>query len=196
MCDKKRGAKNEQRQDVMVCFRGGVDIVLYLILIGIYTRICKDPIIFFASIVIAVISTVAICLVLFKKLKGKWDAFTTVMVGFVYFLGIIIIAVFGPTFIDRSISYHIAFYAVEQQNIDVDEMRDVFSEEIFDKRIHDAITTGFVTENEDGTLSPTGKARLMYGILYPIGKLTDSLGTYEDMKEMMADEKSGSFGEE
>lgn len=172
----------------MVYNRGGLDVVLYLIAIGIYTRVSNDPIIFFASIVIAAVITVIICLLLYKFLKGKWDAFTTTIVGFVYFLGIIIIAVFGPTFIDRSISYHIAFYAVEEQHMDVDEMREVFSEEIFDKRIHDAVTTGFVTENEDGTLSPTGKSKLVYYILKPIGILTDSFDTYENMKEMMEDE--------
>lgn len=167
---------------------GGIDVVLYLFLIGAYVRISDDPIIFFASIIIAVITTILVCVVLYKGLKGSWNKFTTTMVGFVYFLGIIIIAVFGPTFIDRSISYHIAFYAVEEQSIDVDEMRDTFSEEIFDKRIHDAITTGFVTENADGTLSPTNKSKLMYFILKPIGDLTDSMDTYEEMKEMMADE--------
>ncbi|MGN1167355.1 MAG: hypothetical protein ACI4S2_13115 [Lachnospiraceae bacterium] len=172
----------------MVYNGGGLDVALYLALIGLYTRLSSDPIIFFASISIAAIATIIICVTLHRLLKGEWDAFTTTIVGFAYFLGIIIIAVFGPTFIDRSISYHIAFYAVEEENIDVDEMREVFSEEIFDKRIHDAITTGFVTENENGTLSPTGKAKIMYYVLKPIGNLTNSFDTYENMKEMMSDE--------
>lgn len=164
---------------------GGIDVVVYLILLSLYTRISSDPIIFFASVLIAMVSTVIICFALYKLLKGRWDAFTTSVVGLTYFLGITIIAVFGPTFIDRSISYHIAFYAVEEERIDVDEMRDVFSEEIFDKRIHDALSTGFVTKNEDGSLSPTTKARLMYDILKPIGILTDSFDTYDNLKEMM-----------
>lgn len=180
-----KGEYNGKIQGAVVDSGGVIDVVIYLTLIGLYTRINSDPIIFFASIAIAAVTTIIICLVLHKFLKGKWDSFTTTIVGLVYFLGILIIAIFGPVFIDRSISYHILFYAVEEENIDVGEMREVFSEDIFDKRMHDAITTGFVTENEDGTLSPTGKAKFIYYILKPIGYLTDSFDTYENMKEML-----------
>lgn len=183
--------KVKNQSNVLLFLLGGVlDVAAYLCAIGIYTRVSKDPIIFFASIVIAIVTTIIICTVLYKFIRVNWDIFTTSMVGIVYFLGIMIIAIFGPTFIDRSISYHIAFYAVEEKNVNVEEMRKVFSEEIFEKRIHDAVATGFVNENQDKSLSPTIKAKIMYHVLEPIGELTDSLGTYESMKEKMSDEQN------
>lgn len=152
-------------------------------MIGLYTRVSHDPVIFFSSLVIAVVVPVIVCWLIRKLFKGLWDNFTTFVVGFVYMMGIVLLAVFGPTFIDRSISYHLAFYAVEEERVDVDSIREAFSTEIFDKRVHDAVVTGFLKENADGSLSPTWKARLMYALLEPVGELTDSLGTYEAMKE-------------
>ncbi|MDE6887363.1 MAG: hypothetical protein K2P45_01750, partial [Eubacterium sp.] len=70
-----------------------------------------------------------------------FDHFTVAVIGMVYFMGIILLAVFGPTFIDRSISYHIAFYAADTGEVDVEDIRDKFSAEIFDKRIHDAVVS-------------------------------------------------------
>ena len=166
------------------CTGGGV-IVCYLLLLGIYTRISDDPIIFFASLLISLLLSVAagILLFFFGKRHGTFDAFTAGLSATVYFLGLVILAVFGPVFIDRSISYHIAFYATEQERIAIDDMRDEFSYQIFEKRIHDAIATGFIVENEDGTYSPSAKAKIMTAILLPLGKATNSLGTYETMKE-------------
>ena len=105
------------------------------------------------------------------------------MICFVYFLGLIIVSVFGPTFIDRSISYHIAFYAVDEGTVDIEEIRDEFSYAIFDKRIHDAVETGFIKEKDDGTYEPATKARIMDAVLKPIGKLTGTLETYNEMIE-------------
>lgn len=105
----------------------------------------------------------------------------------VYFMGIIILTVFGPTFIDRSISYHIAFYAVDEQMVDIDEIKYEFSEEIFNKRIHDAIETGFIVEGPDGYYMPTWKSKVVTVILKPIGELTGSLDTYKVLKEKLAE---------
>lgn len=101
-------------------------------------------------------------------------------------MGIIILTTYGPTFIDRSISYHIAFYAVDEQIVDVDEIRQEFSEEIFNKRIHDAVETGFIKVGEDGHYVPTWKAEIVTGVLKPIGRMTGSLDTYEELKEKLA----------
>ena len=158
---------------------------MYLILIGIYTRISADPIIFFASLLIAVLVITIVGFILWHS--KLFDKFTLSMISLVYFMGIIILTVFGPTFIDRSISYHIAFYAVDEQRVNIDEIRQEFSEEIFDKRIHDAIETGFIEENEDGYYTPTLKAKIMTAILKPIGELTGSIGTYESLREELAE---------
>ena len=63
---------------------------------------------------IGIIVVTVACLFIMKTAKGIYDKFTVFVTGIVYLLGVISISVFGPTFIDRSISYHIAFYAVEE----------------------------------------------------------------------------------
>lgn len=161
---------------------GLITIVLYLIGIGIYTRVSDDPIIFFASLIIAIIIVIIVCMLMRKVTKQLFDAFTIFVMGIVYCMGIVILAVFGPTFIDRSISYHIAFYATEEDIVYVEDIEEAFSKDIFDKRMHDAVATGFLTLNKDGSMSPTFKAKAMYYILEPLGKLTGSIDTYYDMK--------------
>jgi uncharacterized protein YacL len=169
----------------MVLFLCGglMAILLYLVMIGAYCRLSDDPIIFFASIVISLIVAVAVSFAVWW-LSGKgMDSFTVFTVSIIYFLALILLAVFGPTFIDRSISYHIAFYAADEGEVNIEEIRDEFSYEIFDKRIHDAVVTGFIEESEtDGVYVPTKKAYFMNDVLKPIGKLTNSLDTYEEMR--------------
>ena len=58
-----------------------------------------------------------------------------------------------------------------------------FSKDIFDKRIHDAVSTGFLKQNKNGSVSPTIKSKIMYVILKPIGELTNSMDTYYEMKK-------------
>lgn len=163
---------------------GGISIILYLVFIGMYTRLSADPIIFFASLFIAVIIIVINGVILWKS--GLFDYFTLSMICLVYLMEIIILTTYGPTFIDRSISYHIAFYAADEQKVDVNEIRQEFSEEIFNKRIHDAVETGFIEASVDGFYVPTWKAKLMTSVLKPIGRVTGSLDTYEELKGKLA----------
>lgn len=157
-------------------------VICYLCFIGIYTRTVSDPIIFFASVIIAALVTLICCLFLCWKGKGLLDHFMVAMMGMVYFMGVVMLAVFGPTFIDRSISYHIAFYAADMGKVDIETIRDSFSDEIFDKRIHDAVAAGVIKE-DNGELVPTIKAEMITAVLKPLGKLTGSLDTYDGMKE-------------
>ena len=106
-----------------------VALIAYLLLISVYTKISSDPIIFIASICLAIVIPIIICLCL-KRIKNvTWDTFTILMVGIVYCMEIIIVAVFGPTFIDRSISYHVAFYAVEEEKFYMEDIEDAFSKD-------------------------------------------------------------------
>lgn len=159
-------------------------------LIGLYCSLSDDPIIFFASILISLVVSVLVGVVFYWLFRKKMDNFTMVSVSVSYFMALIIFSVFGPTFIDRSISYHIAFYAADEGKVNIEEIRDDFSYAIFDKRIHDAISTGFIEETaQKGVYVPTKKAYFVNAVLKPIGKITHSLGTYEEMKETV-DEKN------
>lgn len=173
----------------LIC--GGIlAVFFYLVLIGVYTRLSKDPIIFIASLIIVPVSAISSALSAEQLFGGgvhsfdnRFCIFLTVLV---YLFGLILLSVFGPTFIDRSISYHIAFYAVDEGEIDIGEMEEVFSKEIFEKRIHDAIVSRFIVETGDGKYAPTWKAQLMTAVLKPLGELTGSLGTYSNMVDEIA----------
>lgn len=179
--------QKEKIRKIVIFIRGGVlSILLYLVLIGVYTRCSEDPIIFFASLVIAMV-VIGINGFLLRR-SGLFDSFTLCMICFVYFMGLVVLTTYGPTFIDRSISYHIAFYATDEEKVDIDEMREEFSEKIFDKRIHDAVETGFIEKGTDGYYTPTWKAKVMTSILKPIGKATGSLQTYEELREVLKNE--------
>ncbi len=163
---------------------GGIlTVILYLIGIGTYTRLSSDPIIFFASLFIGIIVVSIVCVASVIKAQEYLDRFTVFLGGMVWYLGIIIFSIFGPTFIDRSISYHIAFYAVEENYIYIEDIEETLSNEIVEKRIHDALATGVLTVNDDGSISPTLKAKLIYYTLKPLGELTNSMDTYNNMKE-------------
>ncbi len=178
----KEKTRTDHRKIKLFAWGGVLAVVCYLCLIGIYTRLSSDPIIFFASVVIAVLAAFLCCIFLIKKGGGMFDHFTVAVIGMVYFMGIILLAVFGPTFIDRSISYHIAFYAADTGEVDVEDIRDKFSAEIFDKRIHDAVVSGAL-KTENDKLVPTWKAKCLAVILKPLGEITGSLDTYHVIME-------------
>ncbi len=161
--------------------------VLYIAALGIYTRTVQKPIIFFASIVLDGMAVGIVCFAAQKIMSQVYDGFTVAMVAMVYFIAILFFAVFGPTFIDRSISYHIAFYAAEEESICGSEIEEAFSKEIFEKRLQDAVQTGFLQEQENGYYLPTWKSKVMANILIPLGKLTNSLDTYEQMKRKLSE---------
>ncbi len=160
-----------------------ITLLFYFIGIRIYVKISKDPIIFFASIILAIIIPVLVYWIPRKLWKKQFDQYSIFLMYVCSVLVTIFVAVFGPVFIDRSISYHIAFYAAEENYVNIEDIRDEFSVEIFDKRIHDAQIAGVIEVNEDGMFKPTWKAKLISKILIPIGKFTNSLDTYYKMKE-------------
>lgn len=156
-------------------------LLLYVLGIWLYTTLSAKPIIFFASCYLALVLAVAtgwLILVLFRKIV---DVFTVTLMSLCCAMIIILFAVFGPVFIDRSISYHIVFYATEHGTIRIDQMEQAFSHAIFSKRIDDAQAAGFITPNADGSFAPTMKAKLFTAIMVPLGKISHSLENYKSM---------------
>ena len=169
---------------IMYFLYGGIGtVILYLLGIGIYTRISSNPIIFFASLIIGIFAVILNCIIIQKFSNKLFDSFTIFMIAIVYYFNVIILSTFGPTFIDRSISYHIAFYATEKKEFYIEDIEKEFSKDIFDKRISDAVSTGFLKQNKNGSVSPTIKSKIMYTVLKPIGEITNSMDTYYEMKK-------------
>lgn len=104
-------------------------------------------------------------------------------------LSIIVFAVFAPTFFDRSISYHMAFYATEAGSLKKSEIETVYAKRIFEKRFSDAERSGFITSTDGENFFPTTKAKIFTAISLWLGKATNSLQEYDDMKkELRANE--------
>ena len=59
---------------------------------------------------------------------------------------------------------------------------------IFDKRIEDAQAAGFITQNTDGSFSPTTKAKIFTVVMIRLGKISNSLSNYESMKQSLNDD--------
>lgn len=186
----KRNCGSRECKKVVFFLWGGVlAIVSYICLVSLYVRIAADPIIFTASIAIAIITVLGCCVLLWKAGRGLFDSFSIGMAGLVYFMGILLLAVFGPTFIDRSISYHIAFYASDIGEVSPQEIKEVFSTEIFEKRMHDAVETG-VLKKEGHAFVPTWKAKFVTAVCKPLGEVTGSLETYNEMKDKVQKKKA------
>lgn len=96
---------------------------------------------------------------------------------------ILFFAIFGPVFIDRSVSYHIAFLAVEEKSINPNKDFRNFSDVILQKRIKDAQTAGIILKKADGIYVPTRKAYFLYNLLVPIGTATDTLEEYKKIRK-------------
>lgn len=137
--------------------------------------------IFFVSTVLSAL--IPIGMVYFVKkysfIKSSFENFLVAVIGFFV---LFTFSVFGPVFIDRSISYHLVFYAVENGAIQEDVFQKQFADSVFQKRIHDAQMAKFLEKTPEGTYVPTKKAFIFSGIMKLIGKLSGSMDNYDKTK--------------
>lgn len=105
---------------------------------------------------------------------------------------LLVFTVFGPTFVDRSVSYHMVFLASETGKLDMEYMEAVYSQDMLQKRVDDELKSGMIHDMGNHIYAPTLKAKIATGILKPIGYLTNTLDTYEQFKEEMSMKESES----
>ncbi len=201
MCLDERQKKLEEKTRSFVCLRETLGVVvfyimnisIYLILLGIYARVVARPMFFPMSCVLAVAVPVVAYLFFRNQLKAIKDTLARKLMVFSTMLIIIVFAVFGPTFIDRSISYHLAFIAVEQGQLNKQVLESSgYVSMVFDKRYEDACITGFIEQTKHGDVYvPTFKAKVMYNIMMVLGKITGSLGEYDSLNKSMDMAKRG-----
>lgn len=169
-----------------------ISIIIYLIILGIYARFVVRPMFFPISCIFALI----VPTILYFSCRNFWlrlhECITRILMVFSSMLIILIFSVFGPTFIDRSISYHLAFIAVEQGSVSKQDLESSgYVQMVFDKRYEDAMASGFITfTDEVGVYVPTMKAKIMYEIMRPIGILTGSMDEYKNLLNIIDKEKN------
>lgn len=167
-----------------------INLLLYIVLIGVYARLSDAPMFFPASCVLAIALPLFDFLFLKKIIKENFDGFMIFLMSFCVSLSIIVFAVFAPTFFDRSISYHMAFYATEAGSLKKSEIETIYAKRIFEKRFSDAERSGFITSDDGENFYPTTKAKIFTAISLCLGKATNSLQEYEDMKKELQSNES------
>ena len=166
------------------------NICIYVCAIGIYARLSDYPMFFPVSCIFSCVIPLITYMLFKKRLRGSLDIIAQHLLIFSSALTILIFSVFGPTFIDRSISYHLAFIAVEQGELNKSKLDQTgYTLEVFNKRYEDALVSGFIKKTNKGdAYIPTVKAKIMYKILMPLGKITGSLSEYDSLKEAINNE--------
>lgn len=163
-----------------------ITFIVYLMLVRMLTSLFPQKILFFGACLISIITSLLTIILCQLFSKNSYDTFNAVLLYLVSALLLIVFTIMGPAFIDRSISYHIVFYATEKNNIKIEEMEDVFAHEIFEKRINDELKAGMIESLPNGTYCATTKAKVISFVLLLLGKVTGTLGTYNDMKNKIA----------
>ena len=96
-----------------------------------------------------------------------------------------VFTVFGPTFVDRSVSYHMVFLASETGKLDMNIMEEIYSQDMLQKRVEDELKSGMICPVGEQVYAPTWKAKIATRLLKPVGYLTNTLDTYEEFKNEM-----------
>ena len=103
--------------------------------------------------------------------------FEALLVFFTYFGVGFAFIVMAPIAVDRSLSSFIFFYAVEHESFPQVELSSDYKTIFFQKRFDDAMKGNFLVKEND-VYKPTFRAKLYYGLFYPLGMITNSLENY------------------
>ncbi len=163
------------RKKFLVCILGWlISFIIYIILLVCFSFL--DNVLFFRACLISVIAGI-FSVIIWLKFKG--DHFEAILNYITCVLLLILFTIIGPTFIDRSVSYHMIFYAVDNGSINVSDMKDIYLDDMFQKRINDELKSGMIYKEDDNTYKPTLKAKLATYILKPIGTITNTTKEYD-----------------
>ena len=93
-----------------------------------------------------------------------------------------IFSIFGPVFIDRSLSYHIIFLAEEEKNLNINQISNEAFQYIFIRRFEELDKAGMIKISSQGEINLTYKGLLISKSLLLIGASTNLLEGYNDFK--------------
>ena len=166
-----------------VCFGSWlISFCVYLVLLNI-TGTFADDVLFFRACLISLAS--AICSVAIWRKFVRGGEFESFLIYVCCVLLLLVFTVFGPTFVDRSVSYHMVFLAAETEKLDMNVMEEIYSQDMLQKRVEDELKSGMICHMGDQVYGPTWKAKIATRLLKPIGYLTNTLDTYEQFKNEM-----------
>ena len=94
-------------------------------------------------------------------------------------------AIFGPIFIDRSVSYHLVMLVADNSKVQQKKIKEVMYGQMFQKRLFELTKANLIQLNEDGYLTPTSKGLVMNNALNWLGVITGTLGEYKQTDEAL-----------
>lgn len=112
-----------------------------------------------------------------------WNPFEKVMLIFLALSATFNFAIFGPIFIDRSISYHLVMLAAENKKVAIQKINDVVFEQMLQKRIEELSKAGLIAVDDQKNIIPTSKGTGMTKFLVWLGLTTGTLNEYSITNE-------------
>ncbi len=122
-------------------------------------------------------------------LKYK-TGFETFLVFISYTCCLFSFVIFGPMVVERSLSSFIFFEAVENGIVDSNTIPDDYMHAFIQKRFDDGVTGGFLIQKSAHEYEPTLRSKLFYGIVYPLGVLTNTTRNYQVFKSAVHPENT------
>lgn len=155
--------------------------VIYIVLLNLAILLFPHLIIFFFScVLIAMLGVIFFLLSYYLLHCGLFMSFS-MMLNLCLFL--FVFSVFGPVFIDRSISYHVAFIAGEEGEIDPQQLEQAWSHSIIQKRLDDGVSAGMLQKVSSLHYIGTPKSKIFTKIMISVGQATRTLQSYRLLKE-------------
>lgn len=114
---------------------------------------------------------------------GLWSRFEKVVLILFAMSVTLNFAIFGPIFIDRSISYHLVMLAAENKHLSVQKINDVVFERMLQKRIEELSKAGLIVVDDQKNIIPTKKGMEMTKVLVWLGLATGTLNEYTATNE-------------
>ena len=159
-----------------------ISLALMVIFTNYEVRINQN-VLFFELFGISLISAIFGFIIFRAKYKDNFERF---LVLFSYILINILFTYYIAVIIDRSLSAFMYFYSVENKSISTDIYDESYFKEYINRRYEEGKKIGYlICDYDKKECKPTIKTRLTYMVMYPIGKLTGTLGHYDDFKILM-----------
>lgn len=122
-----------------------------------------------------------------------FNTYEKIMISFFSMSLIFIAGVFGPVFIDRSISYQIVMAAAENKSITLDTLLTT-ARPMYQKRLTELETLGLLSSSTEKT-EPTAKGRFVAKSWLIIGRLTKTRNEYKNFKSLLDKNSSATTNE-
>lgn len=163
-----------------ICF---TSVILYCLLLNFYSKL-QIGTVFQESI--AAMATIALILGIGAyfgmHVFGAFEKIITIGLALSLTFNF---AVFGPIFVDRSVSYHLVMLAAGNGSVDQEKIKEVIYKQMFQKRLTELSNANLIRLNEGGNITPTPKGLIMTNALLWLGSMTGTLNEFERTNEAL-----------